>query len=63
MTITPYGSLLNKIQVVEETGLSYSTIYRLYRANKFPKPVRLSARRIAWKKEEVEQWRKDLGRV
>ncbi|WP_220719132.1 MULTISPECIES: helix-turn-helix transcriptional regulator [Agarivorans] len=61
MNNSPSGTLLNKSQVAAKTGLSASTIYRLCQAGKFPKPVRLSERRVAWKKEDVEKWFEDLN--
>jgi prophage regulatory protein len=35
---------------------SKSQIYRLWHAGKFPKPVRLSAVRLAWPAVEVDEW-------
>jgi prophage regulatory protein len=31
-------------------------IYRLIRANSFPKPVRVGANRVAWIESEIEEW-------
>ena len=42
--------------LMEQTGLSRSTIYRLMKNNKFPKPVNLGARSVGWINEEVKQW-------
>ena len=43
-------------ELVELTGLSYSTIWRMIQADQFPKPVKLSARRVAWRKVDVDSW-------
>ena len=43
-------------QVVQLTGLSRMTIYRLELAGKFPKRRKLSQNSIAWREEEIEEW-------
>jgi prophage regulatory protein len=43
-------------QVVQLTGLSRMTIYRLELAGKFPKRRKLSQNSVAWREEEVSQW-------
>lgn len=48
---------LNK--VIEMTGLSRPTVYRLIQQGKFPKQVKLGERSVAWLLEEVEQWMKE----
>lgn len=42
--------------VVRMTGLGRSTIYRLVAENKFPSPVRLASRAIAWRRVDLERW-------
>lgn len=42
--------------VVRLTGLGRSTIYRLIADNKFPCPVRLSPRTVAWRRADLERW-------
>ncbi len=42
--------------VVRMTGLGRSTIYRLVAENKFPSPVRLASRAIAWRRADLERW-------
>lgn len=42
--------------VIRMTGLGRSTIYRLVAEDKFPTPVRLSARAIAWRRSDLERW-------
>ncbi|MEY9884953.1 helix-turn-helix transcriptional regulator [Bradyrhizobium sp. USDA 329] len=39
-------------------GIVYSKVqlWRLERAGKFPKRVRLSAQRIAWLEAEIDEW-------
>ena len=42
--------------VVRMTGLGWPTIYRLMAEDKFPSPVRLAERAVAWRRIELEQW-------
>lgn len=48
-------------RVKQTTSLSKTTIYRLIGENKFPRPVRLSERRVAWRDADVSEWM--IGRV
>jgi prophage regulatory protein len=42
--------------VVRMTGLGRSTIYRLIAEDRFPSPVRLAKRAVAWRRIDLEQW-------
>ena len=42
--------------VMRMTGLGRSTIYRLMAEDKFPSPVRLAKRAIAWRRADLERW-------
>lgn len=48
--------ILRLRDVVYLTGLSRSTVYSLIQNEKFPKPLRLSARASGWLLGEVEEW-------
>lgn len=37
-------------------GLSRATIYRLVEAGKFPAPIRITSRCIAWPESAVNEW-------
>jgi len=50
------SALLRRYQVEHLVGLKKSAIYKMIREGKFPKPVRISDRAVAWRQEEVEQW-------
>ena len=51
------GSLFVRMgYVIRMTGLCRSTIYRLVAQDKFPSPVRLAARAIAWRRTDLERW-------
>ena len=36
--------------------MSNSTLYYMMNRDEFPKPVKLGARSVAWKRSEVEAW-------
>jgi prophage regulatory protein len=42
--------------VVQRTTVSRSHLYALMKAGKFPKPVRLGARAIGWRVEDIDAW-------
>lgn len=42
--------------VVHMTGLGRSTIYRLMSEDRFPAPVRLAKRAVAWRRIDLEHW-------
>jgi len=41
-------------KVIAATSLSKSTIYRLISINKFPRPVKISARRVGWRPADID---------
>lgn len=43
-------------RLVEMIGLSQSTIWKLLSEGKFPNPIRLSSRSIAWRIGDIEAW-------
>jgi len=51
MTLLDYADL-------RERGVKYSKcqLWRLWNAGKFPKPVKLSAVRNAWRADEIDAW-------
>lgn len=49
--------------LIEMTGLSKSTIYRLEAAGQFPARVKLSERLVGWRSEEVSKWLSTRGRA
>jgi len=44
------------VEIKNDTGLSSSSIYRMAKAGKFPKPIKLGERSSGWIASEVEQW-------
>jgi prophage regulatory protein len=52
----PASPLLRLPAVMRLTGLGRSTIYRLVAEQRFPGPVRLAARAVAWRRSDLELW-------
>lgn len=48
--------LLPPPAVEARTSLSRTTIWRRVKDGSFPKPIRISANRIAWPEAAVESW-------
>jgi prophage regulatory protein len=43
--------------VIRETALSRSSIYAAISEGKFPAPRRIGARSVAWRLEDIEDWK------
>jgi prophage regulatory protein len=54
------SQLLNKHAVETMTSLDITTIYRKMSAGKFPQPVRVGPRRVAWRMSDIVQWQQQL---
>ncbi len=50
------STLLRRPQVESMTGLKRSSIYALMKCGQFPHPVKLSARAVAWRSDDVNGW-------
>jgi prophage regulatory protein len=48
--------LLRRRQVEEMVGLRRSALYALVAAGKFPRPIHLTVRAVAWLSSEVDRW-------
>jgi len=48
--------ILNPSEVVERTGLSRVTLWRLEKAGKFPRRLNTSFSRIGWIEAEIDKW-------
>ncbi|MBZ9939471.1 AlpA family transcriptional regulator [Mesorhizobium sp. BR1-1-16] len=55
-TTQPRASLIRLEQVKARTCLSRSTIYAYMREGRFPQPVTISDRCVAWIEDEVDAW-------
>lgn len=49
-------SLLREADVKRLTGLSRSQRYRMVKAGKFPAPVQVSDRAVAWRSSSIQRW-------
>lgn len=54
------NQVLRSKQVIEEYGLSRTTIWRKEREGTFPKRVRLGTRAVGWLRSDLETWLKSL---
>jgi prophage regulatory protein len=48
--------LVSKADVLDQIPFSIATMWREIAAGRFPKPVRIGARRIAFFQDEVDAW-------
>jgi prophage regulatory protein len=48
--------LIRRPVVIDRTGLQTTQIYDLIAADKFPAPVAIGARAVAWVESEVDAW-------
>ena len=53
---TEASPFLRMPAVTRLTGLGRSTIYRLVAQDKFPLPVRIATRAVAWRRSDLERW-------
>lgn len=54
----PLQRFLRMPAVREATGLSESSIHELRSEGKFPKPIPLPGRRVAWLESEIVEWQR-----
>ena len=48
--------LIRLHDVIEQTGLGRTSIYKFMKESDFPKSVLLGGRSVAWVEEEVQEW-------
>lgn len=51
-----HSRLIRLEEVKERTGLTRSTLYTYVRSGRFPKPISLTSRCVAWLDSEVDAW-------
>ena len=56
MNIQSDERMLRRRSVEQMTGLSKSTLYRLIKQGNFPPPLRLTAKAVRWRRDEVNEW-------
>lgn len=52
--------LISRDEVLKKTSLSQPTLWRKERAGEFPKSVRISANRVAYVEDQVDEWIKEI---
>ena len=52
----PPSLFLRLPAVMSLTGLGRSTIYRMVADNRFPCPVRIASRAVAWRRTDLDRW-------
>ena len=50
-------------QVIQKTGLAPSSIYTRMQSGEFPKSIRLTARSVGWRFDEVAKWIEDRTEI
>lgn len=53
---TTADRFLTRAEVERRTGLSRSTIYRLMRVGRFPRPYRVGLRGVRWSERDINAW-------
>ena len=48
--------IITRREVEAATGLSRSSLYRLSAAGLFPRPIKLGARAVGWRADEIAAW-------
>jgi len=51
---------IRKAELLAAIGLSASTVWRMEKAGRFPKRVRLGQNSVAWSRNQVEEWMDSL---
>ena len=54
--------LLKIEEVIEKTTLGKSSIFDYVKKGKFPRPVKVGERAVAWKDDEIDEWISNLPR-
>lgn len=49
-------SLVRVQEVVQRTGLSKSTIYRMIARDEFPKQTTIGRQIVVWRRTDIEEW-------
>ena len=55
-TMSSTTHLLRLPQIIAATGMQRSTVYDAIREGRFPKPVPLGGRMVAWSSDEIAEW-------
>ena len=50
------SNLIPLPELIKRLKISKTSIYRMIKAGKFPRPLRLGARASRWREDEIMQW-------
>ena len=59
MAETALPLVLRRKQMLKLLGLSATTVYKMQRDGRFPRPIQLSTRTTGWLAADVKQWLKE----
>lgn len=48
--------IVRRAEVLEVTGLSRATLYRLISDGRFPAPVKLAVNAVGWRESAIREW-------
>jgi prophage regulatory protein len=54
-----FMAFMRLAQVLQETGLSKSTVYDLVKKGEFPSGIRLAEKAVGWVDTEVKAWQEE----
>ena len=52
----PRTLLVGKMNLIDKLGISYTPANQIINSKDFPKPIKVSKHRVAWKISEVDEW-------
>lgn len=55
----PSSSLVSRREVIQRSTLSTVTLWRWEKQGKFPRSVKVSTRRVAYRRAEFDAWLRD----
>ena len=53
------NKILRMPDVIKNTGLAISTIYKMISDKSFPKPISLGAKAVGWLESDIQKWIED----
>ena len=56
----PNQLLLRISDVCQSVGLSKATIYKQISEGRFPRPLNISTRAVAWHRDDIQSWVENL---
>jgi len=57
----PTDYLLRRKAVEQQSGLSRATIYRMIKADKFPRPLSIGTGAVRWRQSDLTAWQQSLS--